>query len=162
MRRGLEPRQVPFKPMKRSAAGLVLAAVVAGCGDDAESFDERDERCVSVPDYAADAIASASASGVQPQFDGWAMIETGPLADSGYRHLVIAEVSNIEDPGLGVWAMGGVTVGDTGPIDAINRPAMASTDWGSAARPGSPASDLRHEIADSVWFKRVLTCALPA
>lgn len=75
-------------------------------------------------------------------------------------HVVAARVvgDGFSDGDIATWAIGPID-GNISPLYALNKKALQATDWGSAAREGSPADQQRKRIEKLDETKQAEKCA---
>jgi hypothetical protein len=148
-----KPERPSSKKGKITAAVIVL--VFVGSVFAVRTYGRR---CSDVDSYTLSDISlgfygNTDAGNVSPlRLAGGKAVELP--AGSAYSELVGARVMyRDESYGVGTWALQG-----NGGVIAINDVAQTYTQWGTAARSGSPMDRERRSIEDSDEHKRVLGC----
>lgn len=136
--------------MKRIAVLVVVVLAACGGGEDVEQLAAPDPACTE----AEPAVAEGLAEGLYEPVTDLMTIEYG--ISISYTHLLVGRTPD----GVGVWAAGLEDGRMVGPVESIDPGAVAISEWGAAAQPGSPADQKRQEVIASAAYQRVLSCLL--
>lgn len=129
---------------------LALEVALAACGGAAS---ERAAECQPASEYVA-GITEGLIGGATSLSNAVAVPLGSPF--EGIRVVIAARIAGLGNTEVGAWA-----VGDNGggPIYALDASARRYSSWGSAAREGSPADQLRKTLAARPEVAAAKACA---